>query len=554
MQNTPGGKYDTGCIFLHLRLCYTAYHSKQERDEQMLSKIITYGILGIKSFRIDVETNISRGIPEFDVVGQGDVSIKEARVRVRTAINNSGYKFPDGRIAVNLAPAGLRKEGAFLDLPMAIGILAAGGEVRCSCIDKCAIIGELSLNGSVRSSAGVLVRLTQAAKEGAVHALVPCENANEAFNVKELNIFPVENLKDAVRILNSLTLESRGMNSGYLDKCGNIEKNNEKVELQNDEVLDFSDVKGQYHAKRAMEIAACGGHNIIMVGAAGCGKTMLGKRFSSILPPLSDKEAYEVTGVYSLARMLPAGYGLMKTRPLRLISPGITRTALIGGGRPLIPGEISLAHKGVLFMDEMTEYDSSLIQLLRRPLEQKNMLISRLGYTQNLPTDFIFIGAANPCRCGKLFEGTCKCTPLQIKSTISRISKPILDRVDIHIPMKRVPFKDMDSDNYNETSDIVRSRVIKVREFQKERYKKSDTQTNSSMTIRDREKYCILNRNGKNLLQKATEVMGLSARAYDKVLKIARTIADMEFNDSINEDHIAEAISYRTIDNMIDEK
>ena len=232
--------------------------------------------------------------------------------------------------------------------------------------------------------------------------------------MKELNVFPVRSLKEAVSILNSITVKTQGMNRGCLDKWGDMEAQSNEDKLRNDELLDFSDVKGQYQAKRAMEIAACGGHNIIMVGAAGCGKTMLGKRFTGILPPLSVGEAYEVTGVYSLAGMLPSDYGLMRTRPLRLISPGITRSALIGGGRPLIPGEISLAHKGVLFMDEMTEYDSSLIQLLRRPLEQKNMLISRLGYTENLPTDFIFIGAANPCRCVKLFEGTCKCTPLQL--------------------------------------------------------------------------------------------------------------------------------------------
>ena len=421
-------------VFFCVRAYATLFLSEEERNEHMLSKIITYGIRGTKSFKIDLETNISRGIPEFNVVGQGDVSIKEARVRVRTAINNSGYKFPNGRIAVNLAPAGLRKEGAFLDLPMAVGILAAGGEVKCSCINKCAIIGELSLNGSVRPSVGVLIRLAQAAKDGALHAIIPYENANEALNVKELNVFPVSSLKEAVSILNSITVKTQGMNRGCLDKWGNMEAQSNEDKIRNDELLDFSDVKGQYQAKRAMEIAACGGHNIIMVGAAGCGKTMLGKRFTGILPPLSVGEAYEVTGVYSLAGMLPSDYGLMRTRPLRLISPGITRSALIGGGRPLIPGEISLAHKGVLFMDEMTEYDSSLIQLLRRPLEQKNMLISRLGYTENLPTDFIFIGAANPCRCGKLFEGTCKCTPLQIKSTLSKISKPVFDRIDIHLP------------------------------------------------------------------------------------------------------------------------
>lgn len=541
-------------VFFCVRAYATLFLSEEERNEHMLSKIITYGIWGTKSFKIDLETNISRGIPEFNVVGQGDVSIKEARVRVRTAINNSGYKFPNGRIAVNLAPAGLRKEGAFLDLPMAVGILAAGGEVKCSCINKCAIIGELSLNGSVRPSVGVLIRLAQAAKDGALHAIIPYENANEALNVKELNVFPVRSLKEAVSILNSITVKTQGMNRGCLDKWGDMEAQSNEDKLRNDELLDFSDVKGQYQAKRAMEIAACGGHNIIMVGAAGCGKTMLGKRFTGILPPLSVGEAYEVTGVYSLAGMLPSDYGLMRTRPLRLISPGITRSALIGGGRPLIPGEISLAHKGVLFMDEMTEYDSSLIQLLRRPLEQKNMLISRLGYTENLPTDFIFIGAANPCRCGKLFEGTCKCTPLQIKSTLSKISKPVFDRIDIHIPMKRVPFKDIDEDGNNESSAVIRSRVVKVRELQSARYKNCDTRTNSSMTLREREKYCILSKDGKLLLQKATDCMGFSARAYDKVLKIARTIADMDFEESIKEAHIAEAISYRTLDSVMEDE
>lgn len=515
----------------------------------MLSKVITYGILGIKSFRIDVETNISRGIPEFDIVGQGDVSIKEARVRVRTAINNNGYKFPDGRICVNLAPAGLRKEGAFLDLPIAVGILSAAGVVNCACINKCAIIGELSLDGKVKESNGVLIRLTQAAKEGALHAIVPYANANEAMNVKELNVFPVDDLRGAIAVLNTLSENSKGMECGLIDSQGRI-----VGEVTEEDFPDFSEVKGQCQAKRAMEIAACGGHNVLMLGAPGCGKTMLGKRFTSILPPLSDSEAYEVTGVYSLARLLPAEEGLMRVRPLRVICPGITKTALVGGGRPLIPGEISLAHKGVLFMDEMTEYDTSLIQILRQPLEQRSMLISRLGYTQCLPTDFIFIGAANPCRCGKLFEGTCTCTPMQVKTTISRISKPILDRIDIHIPMKRVSFNDMDSLSANETSAQIRKRVINVREYQKERYKNSNIEVNAHMTLKDREKYCRLESGGKNILQKATDVMGFSARAYDKILKIARTIADMEFSETIKVTHITEAISYRTLDNMISEK
>ena len=522
----------------------------------MLSNVKTYGVLGIKSFQIDVETNISRGIPEFDIVGQGDVSIKESRVRVRTAIKNSGYDFPDGKIAVNLAPAALRKEGTFLDLPIAVGILCAAGNIKCECIKQCAIIGELSLSGEIRPIEGMLIRLTQAVMDGAKNAIVPWENGHEAMLVRECNIFPVKNLIETVTVLNSITSDSKGVSMGNVGINGNFEECTPVVSSVNtyENVEDFSDIKGQYQARRGMEIAACGGHNILLAGAPGCGKTMLGRRFAGILPPLTDSEAYEVTGVYSLARLLPRGRGLMRNRPFRVISPGITKTALIGGGRPLIPGEISLAHNGVLFMDEMTEYDSSLIQLLRQPLERRSLLVSRLGYSQCLPTDFIFVGAANPCKCGKYFEGNCTCTPNQIRASLSRISKPILDRIDLHVPMKRIPFDDINSPDSSECSSVIRERVIKVREYQLDRYKGENISLNAHLTGADIKKYCTLDRDCKKLIGKATETMGLSVRAYDKILKIARTIADMEFSDSIKVNHVAEAIQYRTFDNLFTEK
>ncbi|MBE7066411.1 MAG: ATP-binding protein [Ruminococcaceae bacterium] len=521
----------------------------------MLSNIKTYGILGIKSFQIDVETNISRGIPEFDIVGQGDVSIKESRVRVRTAIINSDYKFPDGKIAVNLAPAALRKEGTFLDLPIAVGILCASGDIKCKCIDRCAIIGELSLSGEVRPVEGMLIRLSQAVLDGAMHAIVPYENADEAVLVKECNIYPVKDLTETVSVLNSLTLDSKGISMGRVCCDGSFDESSSGIDLNiSDNIEDFSDVKGQYQARRAMEIAACGGHNILLAGAPGCGKTMLGRRFAGILPPLTDSEAYEVTGVYSLARLLPNNKGLMRIRPLRIISPGITKIALIGGGRPLMPGEISLAHNGVLFMDEMTEYESSFIQLLRQPLERRSLLVSRLGHAQCLPTDFIFVGAANPCKCGRYFEGECTCTPNQVRATLSRISKPILDRIDLHVPMKRISYDDIESQDSCECSSIIRQRVIQVRAYQLERYKGKGLTLNAHLTGADINTYCALDKECRKLLRKATDTMRFSARGYNKIIKIARTIADMEFSDSISVDHVAEAISYRAFDSLFTEE
>ncbi len=502
----------------------------------MISKITSCALFGLEGNKIDVETDISNGMPAFDIVGLPDSAVKESKERVRTAIKNSGINFPIKRIIINLAPADIKKEGPSFDLPIAVGILICTGIIDNKNTDGFMIAGELSLDGTIKPINGILPMVSYLYDKGIKNFIVPYDNRNEAALIKNANIFPIKNLIELIEFFkNTSKIQPYTCNSSIY----NITET----------YLDFCDVKGQDNVKRAVEVAAAGYHNILMSGPPGSGKTMIAKRIPSIMPKLSFEESIKITKIYSIAGLLKSKDSLIKERPFRSPHHTISSTALAGGGRIPKPGEVSLATGGILFLDELPEFQRNSLEVLRQPLEDKKVTISRASGTLTYPADFMLVAAMNPCPCGYYGESDrCKCTMNEIIKYNNKISGPLLDRIDIQVDVSSVNYYDLDSNIKSETSEEIRKRVVNAHKIQQERFKNDNITFNSQMTSSQIDKYCILGEKEKIIMKKAFDSLKLSARGYHKILKLARTIADLDNSEYINVKHIAEAIQYRNFD------
>ena len=493
----------------------------------------TCGLNGIDSYLVDIEADITKALPQYDVVGLADTAIKESKERVRSGIKNSGFQFPARKITINLAPASVRKEGTHYDLPMAVALL--GASIELSGLEEYVMLGELSLSGEIRGVSGVLPMTDHAKQQGYQKIIVPVDNAKEAALVPGISVYPAENLRQVIDFLTGQT------------PIAPYEQE-EKVDFSIiDTTLDFADVKGQENAKRALEVACSGGHSILMTGTPGSGKTMLSKRVPGILPPLTFQESMEVTKIYSVCGLVSKENPMLVKRPFRVLHHTASTVSIIGGGTKAMPGEISLAHNGVLFLDELPEFKREALEVLRQPLEDKKINVTRVSRSAEYPCNFMIIAAKNPCPCG--YHGStvkeCNCTIDQIKRYQKKISGPLMDRIDIQIEVPAVNYEEISSLQPAESTFEIRKRVMKAREIQKQRYAGEGILTNAELTAPLVKKYCILSPEAEALLKQAFQTLGLTARGYDKIIKVARTIADLEESCNIELHHLAEAISYR---------
>ena len=506
----------------------------------MLVKVYAAALQGIDATIVTIEVNSSRGI-KFFLVGLPDSAVKESHERIISALQVNGYRFPSRQIVVNMAPADIRKEGSAYDLPLAIGILASAGEVSEEKLSKFLIMGELSLDGSLQPIKGALPIAISARAQDYEGFILPKENAREAAVVNNLNVYGVENIKEVIEFFNGeRELEPTIVNT-----------REEFYQHQSNFPYDFADVKGQENVKRALEVAAAGGHNVIMIGAPGSGKSMMAKRLPSILPPLSLGESLETTKIHSVAGKLSKNDSLIATRPFRAPHHTNSQVAMVGGGSNPQPGEISLAHNGLLFLDELPEFNRSVLEVLRQPLEDRHISISRAKYSLDYPASFMLVASMNPCPCGYYNHPTkaCVCNPGQVHRYLNRISGPLLDRIDIQIEIVPVPFEKMAEQQTSESSANIRKQVIKARKIQEQRFANHPgIYCNAQMESKLLHQYATPDGQGLNLLRTAMTRLNLSARAYDRILKVARTIADLEASEAIKPNHIAEAISYRNLD------
>jgi magnesium chelatase family protein len=505
----------------------------------VLAKVLSSAVIGIDAFLVEVEVDITSGLPTFTTVGLPEASVKESKERVKSAISNSGYIFPDDRITVNLAPAHIKKEGTGFDLPIALGILTATQIIPQNIISKYLVLGELSLDGRIKPVKGSLPMALAAKKAGYEGIIVPYDNGREASVVADITVLPVKTLPQLVGFFRGLTkIKPKKTNISHIFDHGNTFD------------VDFSEVRGQEHVKRSLEVAAAGGHNLIMIGPPGSGKTMLAKRVPTILPPITFKEAIETTKIFSVIGMLPKDEALITKRPFRSPHHTISDAGLIGGGHIPRPGEVSLAHNGVLFLDELSEFKKHVLEVLRQPLEDLQVTISRAALTLTYPSSFMLIAAMNPCPCGYFSDPKheCRCTYPQIHRYRSKISGPLMDRIDIHVEVPAVPYKDLIGESDSESSEVIRARVTAARVRQFERFKRTKIYCNTQMVNRHIKKHCRIDEISCDLLESAIDKLGLSARAYNRILKIARTIADLDDASDISVDHIAEAVQYRSLD------